>query len=123
MLTNSGREGGNERERRRMSRQVVRGSVSLHRNIADSLRSEPARLRVEKTKHFSSYILLPPVLTPPRQRHHIRRTTGLGFIQAHMVNLDTFGKLRRKEQMETQLKGLEKDIEKLEKTPVLIRPY
>ncbi|CAN0318232.1 unnamed protein product [Ectocarpus sp. 8 AP-2014] len=43
-------------------------------------------------------------------------------LMAHMVNLDTFGKLRRKEQMETQLKGLEKDIEKLEKTPVLIRP-
>lgn len=44
------------------------------------------------------------------------------FIQAHVVNLDTFGKLRRKEQMEIQLKGLEKDIDKLEKTPVLIRP-
>ncbi|CAM9811502.1 unnamed protein product, partial [Ectocarpus sp. 12 AP-2014] len=43
-------------------------------------------------------------------------------LMAHMVNLDTFGKLRRKEQMETQLKGLEKDIEKLEKTPVLICP-
>ncbi|CAN0534836.1 unnamed protein product, partial [Scytosiphon promiscuus] len=28
-------------------------------------------------------------------------------LMAHMVNLDTFGKLRRKEQMETQLKGLE----------------
>ncbi|CAN0436292.1 unnamed protein product [Ectocarpus sp. 13 AM-2016] len=39
-----------------------------------------------------------------------------------MVNLDTFGKLRRKEQMETQLKDLEKDIEKLEKTPVLVCP-
>eukprot|EP00904_Undaria_pinnatifida_P013898 jgi/Undpi1/9639/HiC_scaffold_27.g12095.m1 len=43
-------------------------------------------------------------------------------LMAHIVNLDTFGKLRRKEQMETQLKGLEGDIQKLEKTPVLIRP-
>ena len=48
--------------------------------------------------------------------------TFFHFLQAHIVNLDTFGKLRRKEQMETQLKGLEADIEKLEKTPVLIRP-
>lgn len=39
-----------------------------------------------------------------------------------MVNLDTFGKLRRKEQMERQLKALEGDIGKLEKNPVLVRP-
>lgn len=53
---------------------------------------------------------------------NIALTLNTNFLQAHIVNLDTFGKLRRKEQMETQLKGLEGDIQKLEKTPVLIRP-
>ncbi|CAM9459644.1 unnamed protein product [Discosporangium mesarthrocarpum] len=43
-------------------------------------------------------------------------------LMAHMVNLDTFGKLRRKEQMEKELRGLEDDINKLEKGPVLVRP-
>lgn len=39
-----------------------------------------------------------------------------------MVILDTFGRLRRKEQMEKELKAIENDIEKLSKPRVLVRP-
>lgn len=34
----------------------------------------------------------------------------------HMVNLDTFGKVHRKEQMEIELKQIEQDIERLERS-------
>lgn len=34
----------------------------------------------------------------------------------HMVNLDTIGKIRRKEQMELELRQIEQDIERLEKS-------
>ena len=40
----------------------------------------------------------------------------------HNVNLDTVGKVKRKEQMEKELKQLEADIEKLEKpNPIFIK--
>jgi DNA repair exonuclease SbcCD ATPase subunit len=40
----------------------------------------------------------------------------------HLVQLDTTGQIRRKEQLETQLKQLESDIEKLERNgPLLVR--
>jgi hypothetical protein len=40
----------------------------------------------------------------------------------HLVRLDTLGQLRRKEQMESQLKQIEADIEKISRAgPVLIR--
>lgn len=35
----------------------------------------------------------------------------------HMVNLDTIGKVRRKEQMENELRQIEQDIERLERSP------
>jgi len=38
----------------------------------------------------------------------------------HIVNLDTFGKIRRKEQYETELSQLEKSIEKLSKKHVFV---
>lgn len=41
----------------------------------------------------------------------------------HMVKLDTHGKVRRKEQMESELKQLEQDIEKLEGREVVVEDY
>lgn len=35
----------------------------------------------------------------------------------HMVNLDTIGKVRRKEQLEIELRQIEQDIERLERSP------
>jgi chromosome segregation ATPase len=40
----------------------------------------------------------------------------------HLVRLDTTGQIRRKEQLENQLKNIESDIDRLERNgPVLIR--
>ncbi|CAK0859837.1 unnamed protein product, partial [Prorocentrum cordatum] len=39
---------------------------------------------------------------------------------AHLTKLDTVGKIRRKEQMETKLTQIEKDIEKLSKKSIII---
>ena len=42
--------------------------------------------------------------------------------QTHIVVLDTQGQIRRKEQMENELKQIEADIERLEKPgPILVR--
>jgi len=38
----------------------------------------------------------------------------------HVVKLDTVGKVKRKEQLEAQLEQIENDIQKIEKTKILI---
>jgi hypothetical protein len=40
---------------------------------------------------------------------------------SHMVNLDTIGKIRRKEQYESELRQLEAAIEKLSRSPVFVQ--